>query len=227
MFRSFLWHSSEPIVFLIYVVIFFFYVLKIDGHIRYWIVSIYYLLVTILLTRASFRIEGDTSNTFYYNLLYPITSIGISSYFFFLFQVNLKKVVSILTGLVSIVYYLFNLTEVYFDSIGYVISAAGIVILIFLYLHQILNHVTDTSLSDIFDFWFVCVQLMYQLGSFAIFLSYNYFTQQYLAATDDKREISIMLGDLWVVHNIILFIGAIVTSYAVVRVNQKKSTSKL
>ncbi|MBL7873392.1 MAG: hypothetical protein JNM78_17370 [Cyclobacteriaceae bacterium] len=222
--KYFLWQSSEPIAFLIYVGAFFFYARKIDGGLHYWIITITYLFATILLTRASIRVEGDTSNNFYYNLLYPITSAGISYYFFTLLLARWKKIVAIISCLTTVAYYFSHLDQEYFDSIGHVIASTGIVLLIFLYLQQLVSYVTETPLSLNFDFWFVCVQLMYQLGSFAIFLSYNYFTQQYLVASDGKREISVMLGDLWIVHNIILFVGAIVTAYAVVRVSKKFNT---
>jgi hypothetical protein len=215
--KFFLWQSSEPVALLIYAVAFFFYTRKIDGRYHYWIVTIYYLLATILLTRASLRLQGDTTNNYYYNLLYPITSIGLSYYFFSLLDVWWKKIIAIITAVTSLVYYFSNFDERYFDSIGHVIASTGIVLLIFLYLHQLMSNVSDESLSYNFDFWYICIQLMYQLGSFAIFLSYNYFTKQYFAAGDDKRELSIMLGYLWVVHNAILFIGAAITSYAVAR----------
>jgi hypothetical protein len=93
-------------------------------------------------------------------------------------------------------------------------------------MQQLIGDVTEKKLSYNFDFWFVCVQLMYQLGSFAIFLSYNYFTKQYFAAGDDKRELSIMLGYLWVIHNAILFIGALITGYAVIYIYRKRVISE-
>lgn len=224
--KFFLWQSSEPVAFIIYAVAFFFYTRKVDGRSHYWIVSIYYLVATILLTRASLRLQGDTSNNYYYNLLYPITGVGLSYYFLSLLDSWWKKIIAIITGLTPLVYYFSNLDERYFDSIGYVITSTGIVLLIFLYLQQLMSNVTEGKLSYNFDFWFVCIQLMHHLGSFAIFLSYNYFTQQYFAAGDDKRELSVMLGDLWLIHNLILFVGALITSYAVLKV-YKMSVKKL
>jgi hypothetical protein len=205
---------------------FLLYAWRVNGKSHYWTIAIYYLLATILLTRASLKLQGDTSNNYYYNLLYPITSIGLSYYFFSLLDAWWKKVIAIITAVTSLVYYLSNLDERYFDSIGHVIASTGIVLLIFLYMQQLIGDVTEKKLSYNFDFWFVCVQLMYQLGSFAIFLSYNYFTKQYFAAGDDKRELSIMLGYLWVIHNAILFIGALITGYAVIYIYRKRVISE-
>lgn len=225
MFRSFLWHSSESLAFLIYTIAFFYYASKINKQLHYWGVAFYYLAATVLITRASLRLGGDSSNNFYYNLLYPTMSVGLGYYFFSLLQAWWKKIIAIISGITTLVYYFSNLDERYFDSIGHVIASAGIVLLIFLYLQQLISNVTEEPLSHNFDFWFVCIQLMYQLGSFAIFLSYNYFTYQFFAAGDGKRKLSIMLGDLWLIHNIILFIGALITVYAVARVSRKKITA--
>jgi hypothetical protein len=218
----FLSQTIEPISFLIYLVAFYVYAKKIKGSLHYWIVTLYYFLATIILFRASLRLEGDTSNNYYYNLLYLITSIGLSYYFFALFQARGKKVTAILVCLTTIVYYFSNLDQIYFDSIGYVIASIGIVITIFLFLHQLMSHVTEQPISNNFDFWYTCIQLVYQLGAFAIFLSYNYFTHRFFETPDNNYGIGIMLAHLWVVHNILLFSGAIVTVYAVMRMYRTK-----
>lgn len=220
--RSFFSFNLEPISFLIYFGSFFWCARKVNGRFHYWAVTFYYLLATIIITRASLRLESDTSNNHYYNLLYPITSIGLAFYFFSILHAQWKKIIAILTGLTTLIYYFANLDEVFFDSIGHVITSVGIVLLIFLYLHQLMNNVTEKSLSYNFDFWYICIQLMYHLGSFAIFLSYNHFTYRFLAAGDDKKATARLLAYLWIVHNIILFMGALVTAYAVARIYKKK-----
>jgi hypothetical protein len=65
-----------------------------------------------------------------------------------------------------------------FDSTAYVLLSSGIVIMAFMFMHQVLTHVTEEVLSMNFDFWFICSQLVYFLGAFAIFLTYNYLTQK-------------------------------------------------
>lgn len=173
--------------------------------------------------RAAVRFDTDTSNTYLYNILYLITSLAFSCYFFELLKNHWKRLLAILTSISVLIYYLINIKEVYFDSIGFVITSTGIIILIFLYLHQIMTNVTEEPLSNNFDFWFICVQLMYYLGSFAIFLSYNYFTYRFFSAGSASSEISTILGYLWVVHNVLLFLGAIITCSGIAWIYHKKS----
>ncbi len=163
-------------------------------------------------------------NTHFYNLLYPITSVFLSQYFYNLLQTRLKKTVAVITGLIPLVYYSFHIDAPYFDSIGYVAASTGIVVLIFLYLHQVLHHVTEEPLSHNADFWFVCVQLAYHLGSFAIFLSYNYFTHRYFAE-GKSPEIGTILTYLWIVHNVILFLGALILSFGIAWIYRRKLPS--
>ena len=218
--KFFLSHSLEPLSFLIYSGAFFWYA-RISAGTRYWVITYYYLLGSIILLLASLRYEGYTSNNVFYNLLYPITSIAFSWYFFLILQMRWEKFTALSSCIITLVYFFLNLNEVYFDSLGYVITSTGIVLLIFIYLRQLMAKISEEPLSHNFDFWYICIQLMYQLGSFAIFLSYNHFTYQFLNAGDDKKAIGRLLTYLWIVHNIILFVGAIVTVYAVVRVSKK------
>lgn len=196
--------------------------LKINRDIRFKTLIIYYLVGTIVLTGMVLNMMITEVNTHFYNLLYPITSIFLSHYFYTLLQTQLKKTVAVIAGLTSLVYYSFHIDAPYFDSIGYVIASSGIVMLIFLYLHQGLNHVTEEPLSLNVDFWFVCVQLAYHLGSFAIFLSYNYFTHRYFA---EGKSIGTILTYLWIVHNVILFLGALILSFGIAWIYRRKSPS--
>ncbi len=200
----------EPVAFLIYFGALAYYAWRVDGGSRYKVLSGYYFLATVLLTRAAF-IFYSSSTTHFYNLLYLITSVCLSYYFFSLLRDRWKKILAIVSGLATLLYYLTNTEEIYFDSIGHVIASTGIVVLIFVYLHQIMNNVTEEPLSLNFDFWYVCIQLMYHLGSFAIFLSYNYFTYRYFSAGDDTKEVGQMLTYLWGVHNVLLFLGSLLT----------------
>ncbi len=185
---------------------------------------VYYVVGTIVLTGMILTMLITNVNTHFYNLLYPITGVFISHYFYTLLQTRLKKTVAVIAGLIPLVYYSFHIDAPYFDSIGYVTTSTGIVVLIFLYLHQKLNHVTDEQLSHNVDFWFVCVQLAYHLGSFAIFLSYNYFTLRYFEQGKSK-ETGTILTYLWVVHNVLLFLGAVIISFAIAWIYRRKSPS--
>lgn len=204
----------EPIAFLIYVGALTFYAWKIDGKSRYKVLSGYYFMATILLTWAAF-IFHSSSTTRIYNILYLITSLGLGFYFFSLLRDRWKKFIAIISGLATLLYFITNTDEIYFDSIWHVIASTGIVVLIFLYLHQIMNNVTEEPLSLNFDFWYVCIQLMYHLGSFAIFLSYNHFTYRYFSAGSDIKEVGQLLTYLWGVHNVLLFLGSLLTWFGI------------
>ena len=218
--KHFLADFIEPLSFFLSGAAFLFYAWKIDRAIRYKTLVVFYLAGTVLLTGMALT----KLNTHFYNLLYPVTSVFLSHYFYSLLQTRLKKTVAILAALITLVYYSFNIDNPYFDSIGYVMASTGIVVLIFLYLHQVLNHVTEAPLSLNIDFWSVCVQLAYHLGSFAIFLSYNYFTNQYFEQGKSK-ETGTILTYLWVVHNVLLFLGAVITSVGIAWIYRRKSPS--
>lgn len=196
-----------------------------DRRFRYRVLGGYYLLATALLTRVALSHSSDDSNTHVYNLLYLVTSMSMSYYFFAVLQHPAKKWVAALAGFSTLLYFVINTDEIFFDSMGHVIASTGIVILIFLYLHQVLSNVTEEPLSLNFDFWFVCVQLAYHLGSFAIFLSYNYFTQQYFLGKEAKKEIGTILTYLWVVHNVILFLSALIIGFGIAWIYRRKSLS--
>jgi hypothetical protein len=205
-------------------VAFVFYAWKVDRAIRYKALIVFYLAGTVLLTGMAV----SEVNTHFYNLLYPLTSLFLSHYFYTLFRTRLKKSIAVMAGVITLLYFSFHIDNPYFDSIGYVIASTGMVVLIFLYLHQVLNHVTEEPLSLNIDFWFVCVQLAYHLGSFAIFLSYNYFTEQYMAMAQgepQRKETGTILTYLWVVHNVLLFLGALIISFGISWIYRRKSRS--
>lgn len=175
------------------------------------------------------NLPGLKVNTHFYNLLYPLTSLTLGYYFYELLQTQLKKAVALASGLVAILYYFSNSfffsAETLFDSIGHVISSLGVVLLIFMFFHQVMTNVKEEPLSHNFDFWFVCVQLFYHLGAFAIFLSYNYFTRKVLSVEFYSNENRSILTYLWVVHNVLLFLGALTTAFAIVWIYRRKSPS--
>jgi len=215
----------EPLAYLLYTMALLFFSFKIDRHIRFKALLVYYIIGTILYVIASITsLAFNHDNTQIYNLLYPVISLFLSYYFFHLLQSRIKKTIAVLTGLATLLYYAFNIQEIYFDSLGYVTASTGIALLIFLYFHQVLNNVNEEPLSLNFDFWYVCTQLVYHLGSFAIFLTYNYFTYRYFEVPE-RREIGTILTYLWVVHNVLLFLGSIAVSVGVVWIYRRRSPS--
>jgi hypothetical protein len=120
---------------------------------------------------------NNSSNIGIYDLLFLLTSVCLGSYFYLLFQAGAKKIVTvIICGIEGIYFILDNLifnSSLLFDSNAYVMLSLGVVIMIFMYMHQLLSNISDEPLSLNFDFWFVSAQLIYHLGSFIIFLTFN------------------------------------------------------
>ena len=223
--KVFLSQYLEPISFLLYFGAFFFYSWRLVRKFHYRLLCGYYLVAFIMMMKA---VQLD-DNTQLYNLLYVLTSLGMGYYFYSLLQTRLKRTIALVCGLTPLLYYLSKNTifesELLFDSIGHAISSSGVVIMIFLYLHYIITNVKEEPLSNNFDFWFVCVQLFYHLGAFAVFLSYNYFTRKVLTVEFSSDKNSAILTYLWVVHNVLLFLGALTTAYAIIWIYRRKSPS--
>lgn len=221
----FLSHFIEPLAFIILFAGLFFYHRKVDPGIQYRLLYYYYLVAALTMLVAT-QLEFNPPM---YNLLYLLTGIGIGSYFYKTLQSQFKKNIALAGITITMTYYfvsnLMNGFDQIFDSNGHVLSSTCIVVLIFLYLHQVLTNVNENPLSQNFDFWFVCVQLVYHLSSFAIFLSYNYFTHRYFLERNESKEIGTILTMLWVVHNVILFLSAVIISLSIAWIYRKKSPS--
>lgn len=211
-FQYLISYLLEAIAYILYAIAVGLYLLKVKQEIKYKALVVYFNIGFLLLLRI-LTVRGG--NNFYYSLLYVVNSIGWGIYFYHLFNNRLKKFTAIGVGLLTILYFsLQNLIlkpERNFDSLGYVISSSGIVILVFLYLHQVLSNVRGGSLSMNFDFWIICSQLIYNLGAFGIFLTYNHFTTRYTSSSYNNFENQILLTSLWGLHNVLLFLASLLT----------------
>ena len=163
------------------------------------------------------------SNIPLYAFLCMLTSIGLGVYFYNTLIARWKKFLVLITCLVNATYYVLNNViqsgVPVFDSMAYVILSFTIVMLIFIYMHQLLNQVNDEPLSMNIDFWFVTSQLFYFLGSFAIFLMYGYLTTKFLG---NQLKSSTSLTWLWGLHNILLFLSALLTLGSVIWISSRK-----
>ena len=181
---------------------------------RYGVMIVTYLITTALLTKVMWM--GMQNNVHLYNVLFVFSGVGFSLYFLTLLQERWKQVLSLVLGTLTVVYYVVNNTwygkEELFDSLGYVLIALSFIVITFLYFHTLLSHVTDELLSLNFDFWFICAQLVYNLGAFGIFLSYNYLTRKIIEGDQYSQDNRFILTYLWGVHNVLLFISALVTA---------------
>lgn len=172
----------------------------------------YYVLVFLLMLTASLLVPiGDYNTNWLYHIHAFATLWVLGLYYRSLFQDARKKMVPVVCIAGISIYLLVKLVlqQQYelFDSIGFSLVSASVVIYIFLYFHQLLSNVTDQNIFQDFNFWLSSGFLIYFLGNFIIFLTYHYFTLQILATyTDAERDI---LTNLWGLHNCLLFAGAL------------------
>jgi hypothetical protein len=182
-----------------------------DKKLRHKILTVYYFLGFILLVKIVFT----KNNSYLYSYLYLLVSISLSLYFFFLFETQKRRWLTLIPGIATSLYYLverYSITEAkFFPSIGFVISSTGIILMIFVYFFHLITHVEEESLFQNFDFWFTCSQLMYHLGSFGIFLTYNKLTLTILPTEHYSNENRDLLTYLWGAHNVLLFVGGLIT----------------
>jgi hypothetical protein len=97
-------------------------------------------------------------------------------------------------------------------------------VMIFMYIHELLANVSEHPLLFSFDFWFVSAQIIYYLGSFIIFLSFNYLTKKILPTELYSHENRAILTKLWGVHNVLLFLGSLLTTGGAAWISSRKKS---
>jgi hypothetical protein len=225
--QYFISYPLEAIAYLLYGVTLILYLLKVQKKIRFKILIIYFLIGLSILLRV-LTVTGG--NNFYYSLLYVVNSLGWGTYFYLVFQSKLIKGVAVCAVLTTVSYFVFRnilfTPEKIFDSMGYVISSTGTVLLVFIYFYQLLSNIKTDPLSLNFDFWLSCSQLIYNLGAFGIFLTFHHFTSKILNTQYYNEENRQILASLWGVHNVLLFLASLLTWVGVLWiVYRRKSTS--
>lgn len=198
------------------------YTIRINRETQFKILTGFLFLVTVIAVKISVR--KGVSNSLLYSYIYLLNSVGWSLFFFFTFKDPVRKAISLVPGLITLIYFIQKVVlsefDRVFDSIGYVICSTGIVLLLFLYFQYLLANVKSERPSMNFNFWLSCSQLVYNLGAFAIFLTYNHFTLRILDDyTPEKRSI---LTSLWGVHNLLLFLSSIIILIALVWISRNR-----
>jgi hypothetical protein len=226
-----LFHSSlisnylEPVAYFTYSVAIILYTWTRKENFRFKILSGYYVISTALMIKAS-ATNVDDINIDLYDFLFLLTSIGFGIYFYIVLPVLLKRVVVVFICSFEIIYFVFN-NIIFkgpnlFDSTAYVILSTGIVIMIFMFMHQILTNVSDKSLWANFEFWFVSSLMIYFLGSFVIFLTFSYLTRKILPAQLYSLENRDLVTAVWGVHNVLLFLGSLLTLGSLIWISFRK-----
>ena len=131
-----------------------------------------------------------------------------------LFDTKTKKRLTVVCALFNTIIFIYvNIVRLkyaeYNDDV-YGISFITIVLYSLLYLHQLLINMKEESLLLNFNFWLVCGYLLYFLGAFFIVLYYDHFKNY-------NR------GNMWQIHNIILFICSAVTLIASLQISKKNN----
>ena len=193
------------------------------------VLYLYYFVATVLMTRATILGMEGKPNIEIYSLLCLLTAMGLGVYFYHTLVTKLKKVVVVVFCLLAAAYYIgYNILaqrEQLFDSIGYVFLSVGIIVMAFMFMHQILTNVNEELLSMNFDFWFVCTQMIYYLGAFAVFLTYNYMTKKILLEQEYSTENRRLLTDLWRVHNVLLFLTSLINAAGILWIAYRRKSS--
>ena len=210
--------------------IFLFYFLRIDKRIKLKVLCVYYFLATILMVKANFTNSRITNNIETYNILCLLSFTCLGVYFYQSFLLSWKKKLVVAFCLLEGVYFVtvnfLSPHPLLFDSMGQVILSIAVVIMVFMFMHQILTNVTEESLWLNFDFWFVSAQFMYHLGAFFIFLTVRNLTNKIMSSDLYSDENRYLLGNLWGVHNVLLFLSALLISASIVWISfRRKSQS--
>lgn len=209
--RSFLCNELEPFAYLIYTLSILLQLKRDKSH-GYKVLSIFYILSAVILYIG---IVVSDNNSWTYNLIFFVNILVLSWYYLELFNTKTKRTITIVLGALNAVIFIFiNVVQRKYNDYNaevYGFSFITIVLYSFLYLHQLLVNMKEESLLRSFDFWLVCGYLFYFLGSFVIVLYYNH-SNDYFGR-----------GDMWLTHNIILFISSVFTLFVSLQTLKKNN----
>ncbi len=210
--RSFLINELEPVAYLIYMLAVLLQ-LKHQRSFRHKVLAVYYATGALV---VYIGLVFSENNFWTYNVLFFANILAQSRYYLTLFESKTKKKIIIACCIFNTILFIYiNIISFKYNDYNnyvYAISFITIVLYSLLYLHQLLINLKEESLLLNFDFWLVCGYLLYFLGSFIIILYYNYYTSNKIAR-----------GDLWAMHNTILFICAAFTMFISLQILKKNT----
>jgi len=209
--RSFLCNELEPFAYLIYSLAVLLQ-LKHNKSFGYKVLSVFYTVSAVTLYIG---IVFSDNNSWTYNIIFFVNIVLLSWYYFNLFNTKTKRTITIVLGALNAAIFIFiNVVQHKYNDYNaevYGFSFITIVLYSFLYLHQLLVGMKEESLLRNFDFWLVCGFLFYFLGSFVIVLYYNH-------SNDYSGR-----GDMWLMHNIILFISSVFTLLVSLQISKRNN----
>lgn len=207
---SFLTNLLEPLSYLIYLVIVV-VIFKYDKSSQIKTLLFYYSFTLVCMIIISAKVYLQQNNIWLYDIVALGGIICFGRYFYLTLKTKIKKNISLFLVIVNIAYAIYRhfIVRDYqlFDSIEYVILSATVVFLSLFYIHDFFYKMDEKNVIKTPDFWLVSFYLIYFLGSFVIFLTFEYFTNKILESyTVTERNI---LTLLWGYHNVLLFFCAI------------------
>jgi hypothetical protein len=225
--EHFFFNLLEPVGYGLYFLLIL-VLIRFDKRPKWRALLIYYFVASLLMWKAAYAYP----NLAIYSLLCLLSSIGLGTFFYYTFKASSKKRIVIFFIFLQTCYYLIEIFRAEppkaFDSLGFVILSVGIVVMSFLFMHQILTNVTEEPLSLNFDFWFVSSQFFYYLGSFFIFLTYGYLTKKLISSPEYSKQNIFYIRQLWVAHNVLLFLSALMIAGSLLWISfRRKSLSSL
>ncbi len=202
----------EPISYFIFFVFFLFYS-RIEKSNKIWAFLCYYFISSFLLFIATKRVFAETNNISLYNLHLLLTSLVYCFYFYNLLVIKRKRLFFYSMATLSIGYYIVKnillKDAAVFDSFGFSLISAFVILCLFFYFWQEINQFSESEIFISFDFWYSSSLFLYHLGAFIIFLSYYFLTQRIIDDYSAKHRDTLTL--LWGIHNILLFLSSLTT----------------
>lgn len=194
--------------------------------IREKVLLIYYVIATLLLTYAAFLAIQYASNStgdnnWLYNIHYFLSAVVLGYYFNnILVSKSKKKIVIVLFSLVAINFIItdFIITRPFFNSTSTAFLFVCVVSASLMYLHELLIKMSEKNILLNFNLWLVSGYIIYFLGGFFIILSYSYLTDK---LTSDQE---VILGYLWSVLNVLLFVTSIITLSSYIWITYRKKS---
>ncbi|MEO8413429.1 MAG: hypothetical protein ABI472_07200 [Ginsengibacter sp.] len=208
MISVFIKNFLEPISYLVYAIAF---LLEYRTHKSKSekVLLVYYLVAFVLIFYACIlALDYANNNNWLYKIYYFLSALVFGYFFNSLLRKRSNKIiVTILFSAVAVNFFVsdFVITRSYFDSAGNALFFLCVVVASLLYFHELLSTMTEKNILLNFNLWLISGYIVYFLGGFFIILSYAYFTDKF---NYDQRSI---LGDLWSVQNVLLFITSIIT----------------
>jgi hypothetical protein len=181
------------------------------------ILFMYFLLAFINTAFATGLAFLNKQNVFWYNLNGFCSLASLTWFFYNLSNDFYQKKIILWGGLIGLFLFLYILfywdNNITFFSPGYAIGSLLIILFSLLYLKEELTR--KNSLHNDRTIWIICALLTYYLCSFLIHVSYKYLTNNFLAGKLSHTFFT--PGNLWGIHNVILFLSCIAVSINILK----------